>query len=95
MANSNAFVNGVLGGWQVSGIYGFTSGQPMSIGVPGATLGNGSGTRANVASDPSLSDGTADRWFNTAAFIAPPALPFGNSAIGILDGPGATCWTRA
>ena len=75
LTNANAFVNGVLGGWQLSGIYSFTSGAPLSIGVPGATLGNGRGTRANVAGDPQLSDGTADRWFNTAAFVAPPHVP--------------------
>ena len=71
--DSNAFVNGLLGGWQLSGIYGFISGAPLSIGVPGATLGNGRGTRANVTGDPRLSDGTADRWFDTAAFVAPAA----------------------
>jgi outer membrane receptor protein involved in Fe transport len=89
LTDSNPFVNGVLGGWQLSGVYAFTSGGPLSIGVPGATLGNGRGTRANVVGDPRLSDGTADRWFDTAAFAAPPARQFGNSAIGILDGPGS------
>jgi len=89
MANANAFVNGVLGGWQLSGIYSFISGSPLSIGVPGATLGNGRGTRANVIGDPNISDGTADRWFNTAAFAAPAARLFGNSGIGLLDGPGS------
>ncbi len=89
MTSANAFANGVLGGWQVTGIYGFTSGSPISIGVPGATLGNGRGTRASLAGDPYLSGGTADRWFNTSAFVAPGAFLFGNSGIGILDGPGS------
>ena len=89
LANSNIIVNGVLGGWQLSGIYAFTSGAPLSISVPGATLGNGRGTRANVAGDPMLDNGTADRWFNTTAFAAPPARQFGNSGIRILDGPGS------
>jgi hypothetical protein len=28
-------------------------------------------------------------WFNPAAFAAPPRLEFGNSALGVLDGPGS------
>ena len=46
----------ILGGWQLSGINSFVSGAPLSISVPGATLGNGWGTRANVAGDPNVSD---------------------------------------
>ena len=36
-----------------------------------------------------MSDGNADRWFNTSAFVAPPQYQFGNSGIGILDAPGS------
>lgn len=89
MSDSNWFVNGLLGGWQLTGIYSFTSGGPLSIGVPGATLGNGRGTRANMSGDPSISDQSAERWFNTAVFVAPPSYQFGSSGIGILDAPGA------
>jgi outer membrane receptor protein involved in Fe transport len=89
LSGANRVVNGLLGGWQLSGIYSFTSGAPVSISVPGATLGNGRGTRANVTGDPGISDGTAERWFNTAAFVAPPARQFGGSGIGILDAPGS------
>jgi hypothetical protein len=89
LSDSHALVNALFGGWQLSGIYSFTSGSPLRIAVPGATLGNGRDTRANLVGDPILSDGTADRWFNTTAFAAPPRLQFGNSGIGILDGPGS------
>jgi hypothetical protein len=89
LTGSNPIVNGVLGGWQLTGIYSFTSGAPLSISVPGSTLGNGRGTRANVTGDPALSNGSADQWFNTAAFSAPPQYQFGNSAIGVLDAPGS------
>jgi hypothetical protein len=88
-ANSlHPVLNGVLGGWQLSGIYSFTSGSPLTIGVPGATLGNGRGTRANIVGDPSVSSPSAAMWFNPAAFAAPARLEFGNSALGVLDGPG-------
>src|SRR5438132_10395983 len=41
------WMNGALGGWQVSSIYQFNSGQPLSFTVPGTTLGNGYNTRPN------------------------------------------------
>jgi hypothetical protein len=83
-----AIANVILGGWQLSAINSFTSGAPLSINVPGATLGNGWGTRADLVGDPSLDDQTVARWFNTTAFAPPGQYRFGNSGIGIVDGPG-------
>jgi hypothetical protein len=56
--------NGFLGGWEVSSIYQFSSGQPLVFTVPGATLGNGYSTRPILLSDPHLENPTVDRWFN-------------------------------
>jgi hypothetical protein len=56
--------NGVLGGWEVSSIYQFHSGQPLVFTVPGATLGNGYNTRPNLLGDPHLANPTVNRWFN-------------------------------
>jgi len=82
--------NGILGGWQFSSIYSFSSGMPLSFGVPGATLGNGTSTRPNLAgSNLKLSNPSAELWFNPSALAAPPLYTFGNSGKGILDGPGA------
>ncbi|MCW5983101.1 MAG: TonB-dependent receptor [Bryobacteraceae bacterium] len=80
--------NIILGGWQVSAIYAFISGAPLSVNVPGATLGNGWGTRADLVGDPDVPDAGPARWFNPAAFAAPARYTFGNSALGLLDGPG-------
>ena len=77
----------ILGGWQLSGINSFVSGVPLSISVPGATLGNGWGTRANLVGDPDVADPSAAMWFNTSAFTAPGALEYGNSPIGVIEGP--------
>ncbi|MGH9662653.1 MAG: TonB-dependent receptor domain-containing protein [Bryobacteraceae bacterium] len=82
------FGRGLLGGWKISGIYSFTSGEPLNFTVPGATLGNGFNTRPNLAGDPKLSSPTADLWFNPAAFTTPAPFAFGNSGIGLLDAPG-------
>ncbi len=89
MSDANPVVNALLGGWQFSGIYKLASGSPLSIGVPGATLGNGRGTRADLSGDPGISNPSTAAWFNTDAFSAPGAFTFGNSAQGVLDGPGS------
>jgi hypothetical protein len=73
----------------LSGINSFVSGAPLSINVPGATLGNGWGTRANLVGDPDVSNPTADRWFNTDAFAAPPQYTYGDSPLGVIEGPAS------
>lgn len=78
----------VLGGWQISSIYQLTSGRPLTMITPGATLGNGLNTRANQVGNPVVDSPNADFWFNPAAFAAPARTLFGNSGLGILDGPG-------
>jgi hypothetical protein len=79
--------NAFIGGWQLSGINSFVSGAPRTITVPGATLGNGWGTRANLSGDPNVSDPSATQWFNTGAFSSPGQYAYGNSPIGVIEGP--------
>ncbi len=81
--------NVILGGWELSGIYRFVSGMPLTFQVPGATLGNGYGTRPNLRGNLKLSNPSADLWFNPDALEAPPSYTFGNSGKGILDGPAS------
>jgi hypothetical protein len=88
MTKVRPLVNALLGGWQLSGIYSFSSGTPLTLALPGATLGNGWNTRPNLIGDPHVSSPNAREWFNPLAFQAPPAFAFGNSGMGILDGPG-------
>ena len=58
--------------------------------MPGATLGNGWGTRANLTGDPEVGRSVArTQWFNTAAFSAPAQYQFGSPALGIIEGPAA------
>ena len=87
--NLHPVVDGVIGGWEFVPIYLYSSGPPLTFGVPGATLGNGWGTRANLIGSPSISNPGPNLWFNPAAFAAPPAYQFGSSGIGILDGPSS------
>lgn len=95
LKGSNGFVRGVLGDWQVSGIYRLQSGRPFSIGGGG---GNPSGTfvgreRADLTGQPyNVHQGSQGDWvasyFNTAAFVPTAAGTYGNSGRNILAGPG-------
>jgi hypothetical protein len=88
LSGMNSIANAILGDWQIAGIYAFTSGTPLTFGVPGGTLGNGYGTRAIVTGDLSVSNPSASEWFNPAVLSAPPDYTYGSSGIGIFDGPG-------
>jgi hypothetical protein len=83
----NPIVNGILGGWQISVLYQFVSGSPLTPVWTGATLGNGNNARPNIIGNPNLSNPTAADWFNLSAFTKPANYTFGDSAPGSIIGP--------
>ena len=81
--------------WQVSTIYQIQSGYPFTISVFGDTANVGTvlgenPIRANYDGLPLYGPGThtAQEWFNTNAFLAPPAYTFGNLGRNTMYGPG-------
>ncbi len=85
----------LAGGLDLSGIFALQDGFPFTINLRGDTAGVGAGTggifiRPNLAPGASyeLSSRTTDRWFNTAAFVAPPVAAFGNIGRNTVIGPG-------
>ncbi len=101
--NRGGAVNGILGGWELSGILSFQSGFPFGVlsaqdfsntGSPSPypdRICNGTGKR------------TAESWFDTSCFttaalqqaLASGHPRFGNSGRNILDGPGSNDWDLA
>ena len=85
-------ISTLFGGWRSGLIATFQSGAPFTVfNSTNATNLFPAGTvRPNVVGDPNLPDGerTLARWFNTAAFVAPPSFQFGNSPRSVLRGPG-------
>jgi carboxypeptidase family protein/TonB-dependent receptor-like protein len=81
----------ILGGWQVSGIFTYQSGSPVSISMSAATLNApGNTQRPDVSGTPKvLGDiGPGNLWFDTSVFSSPAANTFGNALRnGVLDGP--------
>ena len=89
--NQAGVLDWVLGGWQLSGIYNYQTGEFLTPtfagpdpsntqtfgGVPDR-VGNG-----NLSSD----QRSIDRWFDASAFAVPPNGRFGNAGRGIIVGP--------
>lgn len=85
----------LLQGWRLSALLQMQSGFPFTISVFGDTANAGTllgenPVRANYTGQPVFVPGTrtAARWFNPAAFAAPPAFQFGNVGRNTIYGPG-------
>jgi hypothetical protein len=88
-----AMVNGLLGGWQLSGVFEAQTGSPFSIVMPCATINaEGNNCRPNRISSGELpSDRRSIRqWFDRDAFVIPSPKAFGNAGRNILRGPGSS-----
>jgi hypothetical protein len=95
--NQGGVVDQILGGWVLSGIAVLhQSGSPLSVGYSGDTANVGiSSVRADRIADGKLSDPTEQKWFDTAAFVAPKSGTFGNAGTGILFGPSSWYYDAA
>lgn len=87
MSNASRWSDALFGGWELSGIFSYTSGDPLTFDVPGATLGNTYDTRPNLVGNLHVSNPSASEWFNPAALAAPAYGTYGDSGLGIIDGP--------
>jgi hypothetical protein len=90
-SRARELVNGVLGGWQLSGILTAQSGTPFSVMMNCADINaEGDNCRPNRISSGALPSGqqSINEWFNTAAFVIPSTPEYGNAGRNILFGPG-------
>jgi len=84
----------LMRGWSMSAMGVFQTGQyftPSFSGFDPSNTGT-SGGRPDRIANGNLEKPTIDRWFDTSAFVVPPAGSgrFGNSGVNILRGPGTT-----
>jgi hypothetical protein len=84
--------NALAGGWQMSGIWSTQTGLPYGVTLNFDPTNSGATARPNRLRDGSLPEGIRDPtlWFDVNAFVAPPALSFGNAGRNILRAPGRT-----
>jgi hypothetical protein len=83
----------IIGNWNLTGIWSLSTGEHFTPGLAAAVSNSagGGGDRPNRLGDGNLpsSSRSIDRWFDLAAFTAPPQFQFGNAGRGILTGPGS------
>jgi hypothetical protein len=80
LSSANPILDGIAGGWRLSGIFLWQGGQYLTAtvggGDPSGTNANNRGTqRPDALSDGNLSNPTADVWFNRNAFVCPGRTP--------------------
>lgn len=90
--SKSGFARSVLGDWQWGGNWTVATGTPFTPRILGdfadVSRGTNGTLRADVTGQPvSLSNPSISEWFNTAAFIAPPAGQFGNARRNSIEGP--------
>ncbi len=98
---NNRLVDGVIGGWSVSGITVYRTGTPFSLAfnVPSNVVGwwggrpdavSGADVYAGQSGSHDIVSGV--QWFNPNAFIAPQPWQYGNSSRNSVFGPGFWNW---
>jgi hypothetical protein len=92
-ALQNHIANKFIGGWAVSGIARFHSGDPLNVWVLSSLLNNTQGNRANMTAGckPTYPK-TVNDWVDSSCFTAPALYQWGNSGIGHIKGPGFSDW---
>ncbi len=90
--STSTLASRIFGDWQWSGNIAFATGLPFTARVLGSFTDVASGVngtlRANTTGQPvSLSDPSVAEWFNTAAFVIPPAGTFGYAGRNTIEGP--------
>jgi hypothetical protein len=84
--NGNRLTNGLIGGWQLQGIFIFRSGVPYTVTVSRDVANTGvGGQRPNRIASGNLENPTLERWFDTSAFVVAPNFTYGNSGLRILS----------
>jgi hypothetical protein len=104
LGDAPPLVQALAGGWELSVVYQYHSGQfltPLWTGPdPTGTAFTNSGTpaqvtiRPNQLRDPNLPKGerTPQRWFDVTAFAPPTPGSFGTAAKGVIHGPSSQVW---
>ncbi len=83
-------INAVVAGWQVSGVITAQSGSPFSVLMSCADVNaEGNNCRPDRIASGAVPAGEQSiaEWFNTQAFVIPPAPAYGNAGRNILFGP--------
>jgi hypothetical protein len=88
--SANRFANGLLGGWNLGGVFTSRSGFPLTVTATDRSNTNSRGARANRIANGEGTQGVGPNssWFNKSAFTSMIPGTFGSSGVGVVRGPG-------
>jgi hypothetical protein len=93
---SKGFAGAIFAGWQTNGIISLRSGQPFTVSQGNIINTGNAPVRPDRAENGAVDNPTVNQWFDPNAFqlvsCANSSMPerchYGNSGVGILEGPG-------
>jgi hypothetical protein len=87
--NANRYVNGLLGGWELAGVFTYHTGQPFTPTLSSDVANTGVSSQwPDRIGKGTLHNRTPTRWFDPNAFGIPAKYTYGNSGRGILRADG-------
>jgi hypothetical protein len=87
--SGSTFVNGLVGGWELAGVFTDRTGQPFTPVLSSDVANTGiSNEFPNRVANGTLSHPSASAWFNTSAFTIPTQYTYGDSGRDILRSEG-------
>jgi Carboxypeptidase regulatory-like domain len=94
--SGNRAEKALIGGWELSSIATFESGNPFTVtyGIDNLGFGGGTNNFANIVGPISYPK-TRFEWFNTSSFAAPAPLQWGDESRNLVVGPGRNNWNIA
>jgi hypothetical protein len=70
LSDADGFLNALVGGWQIQGVYTYQTGFPVPFGSFSVTGGTTSGDLFYNGGSINIDNPTTDRWFNTDSFTS-------------------------
>ncbi|HEY7499546.1 MAG TPA: TonB-dependent receptor [Vicinamibacterales bacterium] len=85
---TEGIVDAFLGGWNISGVFNWHTGFPITVTANDVSLQNPRGSsRPNRIGSGVPADQNIDHWLDETAFVMPPLGSFGDSGVGIVRAP--------
>jgi hypothetical protein len=88
---NSGVISHIVGGFEVDAITTYGSGAPFTVTL-NSGVNSGSPSWPNRIGKGKIDHGTPQRFYDTTAFVAPPANTYGNSARSVLYGPSTKNW---